>query len=103
MNLALEEALKAESLGEVPVGALIVDPDQNIIATAHNLKELNADPCGHAEILAIKAAAEKLGSWRLQGCSMFVTLEPCMMCTGAIVHARIQNLYFGAFDAKPAL
>jgi tRNA(adenine34) deaminase len=100
MNIALDEAYKAEDLGEVPVGAVVLGPNGELISKAHNLKEQNHDPCGHAEILALKKAAEVLGSWRLTGCWLFVTLEPCMMCTGSIIQSRIENLVFGAADPK---
>jgi len=100
MGLALKEAEKAFSLGEVPVGAVVVDSQNKIISTSHNLKESNNDPCGHAEIIAIRKASESIGNWRLSGCRIFVTLEPCVMCMGAIVQARLKNLVFGAYDPK---
>lgn len=99
MKLALEEAKKAIAIDEVPIGAVIVK-DNKIIAKAHNLKEKNRQAIEHAEILAIKQASEKLDSWNLSGCSLYVTLEPCMMCSGAIIQARISNLYIGALDEK---
>jgi len=99
MEHALEEAKKAFDLGEVPVGAVIVK-DEQIIARAHNLTETMRDPTAHAEILAIRQAAEALGGWRLTGCSMYVTLEPCSMCAGALVWSRMDNLYIGAKDPK---
>lgn len=99
MQEAVEQAKIALLLKEVPVGAVIVK-EEKIIARAYNLRETLKDPTAHAEILAIKRAAERLGSWRLSGSSMYVTLEPCPMCAGAIVHARIQNLYIGTFDPK---
>ena len=99
MKEALQEAEKAASEGEVPVGAVIVR-DGEIIARAHNRTEQAKDPTAHAEILAIRDAAAALGGWRLPGCSMFVTVEPCSMCAGAIVWARIERLYIGAMDPK---
>ncbi len=100
MEEALEEAQKAYFLGEVPVGAVIVDGEYNIIARSHNLRETLGDPTAHAEILAIKEASKRLGDWRLSGCSLFVTLEPCIMCAGAIIQSRIDYLFFGTRDPK---
>lgn len=94
---AIKEANRALYLKEVPVGAVIVK-DNKIIARAHNLKETLNDPTAHAEILAIRRAAEVLNNWRLTGCEMYVTLEPCPMCASAISQARISRLYIGAFD-----
>lgn len=99
MNEALEQAKIALKLKEVPVGAVIVK-DGKVISKAYNLRETLKDPTAHAEILAIKQAAEVLGNWRLSGCSLYVTLEPCPMCAGAIVQARIANLYIGTFDPR---
>ncbi|MGI6160468.1 MAG: nucleoside deaminase [Christensenellales bacterium] len=100
MRLALAEAAKgAEDYGEVPVGAVVVK-DGVIIGRAHNFKETLKDPTAHAEILAIKAAAEQVGGWRLDGCDIYVTLEPCPMCAGAIIQARISRIFFGAYDGK---
>jgi len=99
MNEALIEARKAYGLDEVPVGAIIVKNDV-IIARAHNMKEMLKDATAHAEMLAIKEAQNYIGAWRLSGCSMYVTLEPCPMCVGAIISSRITDLYFGAFDPK---
>jgi len=99
MNEAIKEAKLAFEKNEVPVGAIIVK-NGIIIARSHNLKELNNNPLHHAEILAIKTASEKLGTWRLNECDMYVTLEPCPMCAGAILNSRIRNLYFGAYDYK---
>ena len=99
MARALELAHEAGRAGEVPVGAVVVK-DGAIIAEAHNApRELN-DPTAHAEILALRRAAERLGSERLEGCELWVTLEPCAMCAGAIAHARIARLYYGAADPK---
>ncbi|MCD8203937.1 MAG: nucleoside deaminase [Coprobacillus sp.] len=99
MALAINEAKKARDLDEVPVGAVIVK-DGEVIAAAHNTKEAENNPLGHAELNCIKAASEALGSWRLSGCDMYVTLEPCMMCAGAIVEARIARLFIGSLDSK---
>lgn len=99
MQAALAQASLAAQVGEVPVGAVIVR-DGAIIASAHNLVERNADPTAHAELLAIRAAAQLLGSPRLSGCDLYVTLEPCPMCAQAIAFARIRRLYFGAYDPK---
>lgn len=99
MLKALKEADKAAALLEVPVGCVIV-LNNKVIAAAHNLRETKQKTTAHAEILAIEKACKKLGSWRLEGCDMYVTLEPCSMCSGAIIQARIKNLYFGAKDLK---
>lgn len=99
MNLALLEARKAYRKGEAPVGAVVVK-DGRVIARAHNLRERRQNALYHAEILAIDRACRKLGSWRLDGCDLYVTLEPCSMCSGAIIQARISRLYFGASDPK---
>ncbi|HIC04969.1 MAG TPA: nucleoside deaminase [Nitrospirales bacterium] len=99
MQLALEEAARAVSQGEVPIGAVLVQ-DQEILATVHNFRESWQDPTAHAEVVAIRAAAERLGTWRLTGASLYSTLEPCAMCAGAIIHARIARLVFGADDPK---
>jgi len=99
MEMALLEAERAAALGEVPVGAVVVCGDE-VVARAHNLRESARDPLAHAEILAIRAAAEKLGRWRLSGCTLVVTLEPCPMCAGAVVNARVDRLVFGARDPR---
>ncbi len=99
MRLAMEEAAQAAELGEVPVGAIIVHRGQ-IIARGFNRREAWHDPCAHAELLAIRRAAEHLGSWRLDQCSLYVTLEPCVMCAGAILNARLPRVVYGARDAK---
>jgi len=99
MALALAEAKKAFQLGEVPVGCVIVLKDK-IIARAHNLRETKKDPTAHAEILAIKKAAQRMGGWRLLNTIMYVTVEPCAMCAGAIYQARIERLVFGVDDPK---
>lgn len=99
MKEALLEAKKAFDKGEVPVGAVIVK-DEKIIARAHNLREEKKDPTAHAEILALKKAAKVLGGWRLLGCTIYVTIEPCPMCSGAIIQSRISRVCFGANDYK---
>ncbi len=99
MKLALEEAKKAASLGDVPVGCVIVK-DNKVIGRACNRREVTGDPLAHAEMLALRQAAEATGSWRLDGCSVYVTLEPCPMCAGALNQARISRLIFGARDFK---
>lgn len=99
MEEALREAKKAAAMGEIPVGAVIVK-DGRIIARGHNRTETDRDPTAHAEMIAIRAAAEALGGWRLVGCTMYVTLEPCSMCAGAIVWARIEKLVIGTMDPK---
>jgi len=99
MGLCLEEAKQAFAEGEVPIGALIVK-DGVIVAKAHNRRELDGDPTAHAEILAIRAAAQALGGWRLTGTTMYVTIEPCPMCAGALVWARVSRLVYGAPDLK---
>jgi len=99
MSAALSEAKKAFEMGEIPVGAVVVFEGQ-IIAKAHNLKEALQSPTAHAEILAINKAADFLKSWRLDKCDLYVTLEPCPMCAGAILESRIRRLYFGAFDPR---
>lgn len=99
MDKALAEALKAEGKAEVPIGCVIVK-DGKIIARAHNLRESAQDPAAHAELLAIRKAAKKLGAWRLLDCTLYVTLEPCLMCMGAIILARIPQMVFGCFDPK---
>ena len=99
MNAALNEAKKAYMLNEVPVGAVIVKDDK-IIARAHNLREKTNNAISHAEILCINKACKKLKSWRLEGCTMYVTLEPCLMCAGALTQCRIEKVVIGAMDSK---
>lgn len=99
MERAIELARAAAGADEVPVGAVIYRGDE-IIAEAGNNREATGDPTGHAELVALRIAGEKLGSWRLEGCGMAVTLEPCPMCAGALVNARLRRLVYGAFDAK---
>jgi tRNA(adenine34) deaminase len=100
MKLAIRMAEEGARAGEVPVGAVIVGPDNEILALAHNEPIRLYDPTAHAEILAMRKAARRIGNYRLTGCSLFVTLEPCVMCYGAMIHARIKSLFFGAFDPK---
>ena len=99
MKEALKEARKAELIDEVPIGCVIVKDDK-IIARGHNQRETNQSPIGHAEIIAINKASKKLKSWRLEGCDIYVTLEPCIMCSGAIIQSRINKVYYGASDPK---
>ena len=99
MKLAITEAQKAAEKGEVPVGAVIVKNGE-VIAAGHNLREEKQNALSHAEIEAINLACQQLGSWRLDDCELYVTLEPCPMCTGAIINARIKTVIFGAYDSK---
>ena len=99
MHVALVEAEQAAAAGEVPVGAVVVT-DGEVIATGHNRSISDSDPSGHAEIVALRAAAEFLGNHRLANATLYVTLEPCVMCVGAIVQARVSRVVFGAYDAK---
>ena len=100
MELALVEARACAHSDDVPVGAVILDAAGEVIATGRNTKERDEDPLGHAEVMAIRAAAQKLGNWRLSECTLVVTLEPCVMCAGAILAARIPTLVYGAWDEK---
>lgn len=100
MRMALEEARLAADIGEVPIGAVITGPGGELLARAGNRVVGPKDPTGHAELIAIRAAAQKFGSERLEGCSLYVTLEPCAMCAQAIAFARIARVYYGAEDAK---
>lgn len=100
MRLAIEQAEIAGRMGEVPIGAVITDSSQQPISTGHNLREHTNDPTAHAEIIAIRKAGEKFASWRLEGSTIYVTVEPCVMCIGAIILARIDRLVFGARDPK---
>lgn len=100
MVLALEEARKALAMDEVPIGAVIADAEGRILSAAHNRRHVDRDPTAHAEMLVIRAAAEALGDWRLAGCTLAVTLEPCCMCAGAIVLARLETVVYGAADPK---
>jgi len=99
MQIAIEEAARAPLVGEVPIGAVVVQGD-HIISQAHNYRERWQDPTAHAELIAIRAAAQALGTWRLTGTTLYVTVEPCSMCIGAIILARIQRIVFGAWDRK---
>ena len=99
MNQALKEARKALEIGEVPIGAVIVK-DEEIIASGYNKREILKNPLAHAEIIAIDKASEKLDSWRLLDCTMYVTIEPCIMCAGAIVNSRVERLVIGSMDPK---
>ena len=100
MAEAIRQARMAAELGEVPVGAVIVRGESEVIARAYNRKEIDADPLGHAEMLALRDAAAKLKTWRLTDCTLFVTLEPCAMCAGALVQSRIARLVYAADDPK---
>ena len=100
MLLALGQAREASRINEVPVGAVIVSGGQQILSQAHNLRESTQNPVAHAEILAIEAACKKTGSWRLPDATIYITLEPCVMCMGAVVNSRIKRVVFGATDPK---
>lgn len=100
MSMAIDEAKEAAYLDEVPVGAVIISENNEIIARAKNNKESVNDPCGHAEIIALRQAAKKIKSWRLLNSTVYVTLEPCPMCLAAMVQARIGKVVFGAYDKK---
>lgn len=99
MKMAINQAIAGLSKGEVPIGAVIVKDDK-VIAKAHNLRQTKQIATFHAEVLAIQKACEKLNSWRLDDCEMYVTLEPCIMCAGAITNARLKKVYFGAYEPK---
>src|SRR5688500_18867925 len=100
MRQALALAATAAGEDDVPVGAVVLDADGAVIGTGRNTRERDADPTGHAEIVAMREAATARGEWRLEGCTLVVTLEPCTMCAGALVAARVERLVFGAFDEK---
>jgi tRNA(adenine34) deaminase len=100
MNQALLEADRAALHGDVPIGCVIVDSAGNELARAHNRREVDADPTAHAEILALRAAAQRIGHWRVEDATVFVTLEPCPMCAGALINARIARLVYAAADPK---
>jgi tRNA(adenine34) deaminase len=100
MRAALDEAKIALESGDVPIGAVILDPGGSVMARGHNVREREGDPTGHAELVAVRRAAQALGAWRLDGCTLVVTLEPCTMCAGAVVLSRLDRLVFGAFDPK---
>lgn len=100
MGAALDEADRAAAAGDVPVGAVLIDGDGKLLSRGRNRREQRADPTAHAEIEALRAAAEALNRWRLTGTTLFVTLEPCIMCAGALIHSRIDRLVYGCDDAK---
>ena len=100
MRLALEQAASAKAHGDVPIGAVLLDGAGAVLSAAGNEREQAQDPTAHAEILALRSAAQALESWRLTGCTLVVTLEPCTMCAGALVLARVERLVFGAYDPK---
>uniref|UniRef100_A0AAU3H5L0 tRNA-specific adenosine deaminase n=1 Tax=Streptomyces sp. NBC_01401 TaxID=2903854 RepID=A0AAU3H5L0_9ACTN len=100
MRQALDEAAQAASAGDVPVGAVVLGPDGALLATGHNEREAAGDPTAHAEVLALRRAAAAHGAWRLTGCTLVVTLEPCTMCAGALVQSRIARVVYGARDEK---
>jgi len=100
MRAALEEAVAALETADVPIGAVVLDPDGSIIGRGHNAREALGDPTAHAEILALRSAASARGEWRLEGCTLVVTLEPCAMCAGAVVLSRVARLVYGAVDPK---
>ena len=100
MRLALDRAIAAQAAGDVPIGAVLLDGDGGVVAAAGNEREQSGDPTAHAEVLVLRAGAAALGSWRLAQCTLVVTLEPCTMCAGALVLARVSTLVFGAYDPK---
>ncbi len=100
MGLALAEASAALATGDVPVGAVVLGPDGDVVGRGHNAREATGDPTAHAEVLAIRQAATALGTWRLDGCTLVVTLEPCLACAGAVILARVPRLVLGAWDPK---
>jgi tRNA(adenine34) deaminase len=100
MMEALTEARQAAEIGEVPIGAVVVQDGREIIGRGHNRREIDRDPLAHAELLAIREAARRMGGWRLTGCTLYCTLEPCPMCAGALVNSRIERLVYGAADPK---
>ena len=100
MRIALAEADLADDDGDVPVGAVVLGPDGSVLGRGRNSRETRGDPTGHAEVVALRAAAQALGRWHLDGCMHIVTLEPCTMCAGAAVLARLERVVFGAYDPK---
>ncbi|MFC0646881.1 nucleoside deaminase [Cellulomonas phragmiteti] len=100
MDLALAEARAALASDDVPVGAVVLGPDGAVVGRGRNTREADGDPTGHAEVVALRAAAAALGRWRLDGCTLVVTLEPCLMCAGAVLQARVPRLVLGAWDEK---
>jgi tRNA(adenine34) deaminase len=100
MTVALGEAIRARETGDVPVGAIVVDPTGDVVGSGRNEREATGDPTAHAEIVALRNAAEQAGTWNLSGHTLVVTLEPCVMCAGAILNSRIDRVVFGAWDEK---
>ena len=100
MRTALEQAALSVESGDVPIGAVVLSPSGEVLASGHNVRERDGDPTGHAEITALRAAADVVGEWRLTGCTLVVTLEPCTMCAGAAVLSRVERVVFAAYDEK---
>lgn len=100
MRRALVLAERAAEAGDVPVGALVLGPDGEVLGEGWNLREARGDPTAHAEVVAVRAAADRMGRWRLDGCTLVVTMEPCPMCAGAVVLSRVERVVFGAWDPK---
>ena len=100
MRAALEEAALAAAAGDVPIGAVVLSAGGEVVGTGHNVRERDGDPTGHAEVVALRAAAARVGEWRLTGCTLVVTLEPCTMCAGAAVLSRVERIVFAAYDEK---
>lgn len=100
MRLALEQARAAARMGEVPIGAVVVDAAGQVIGAGHNMRERLQDPSAHAEVVALRQAAARVGSWRLSGCTLVVTVEPCLMCAGAVLMAHVPTVVFGAWECK---
>ncbi len=100
IKIAIEQAIKAQKMGEVPIGACIVGSDETILAAAGNLTITNSDPTAHAEILVLRKAAKNIGNYRLTDCTVYTTIEPCVMCAGALVNARVKRLVYGADDER---
>jgi tRNA(adenine34) deaminase len=100
MQLAFVQAKKAQKLGEVPIGAIVISPDGQVIGKGYNRREVEQDATQHAEMIAIRNACTAINTWRLIDCSLFVTLEPCPMCAGAIINSRLKNVFYGALDPK---
>ena len=100
MRAALDLASAAAAWGDVPIGAVVLSADGHVVGSGSNVRERDGDPTGHAEIVALRAASQAVGEWRLSGCTLVVTLEPCTMCAGALVLARVDRLVFGAYDEK---
>ena len=100
MRAALELASAATAWGDVPIGALVLSADGDVVGSGSNVRERDGDPTGHAEVVALREASRSVGEWRLSGCTLVVTLEPCTMCAGALVLARVDRLVFGAYDDK---